>query len=130
MEMRKILSLSLLLILLSFGAALAGQDRIPPPFDKIKEMVLKTEPDEDGDYFLFYETKMGEEKIVYILGYLQKEKVIGIAKAVGHLFIIQYYEEDGNFTAYWDGAEIAIEPQKAIDVAFKIFRELVERNFI
>src|SRR3990170_3295931 len=107
--------ISLLIIsFLLIGSLTYAQVEIPAPFAKAKEMCLKVKPDVYGRYLINFEFKEAS-MVIYVLGYLSQQMVIGIGKAEnGPLIVVEYHEQTGKFTVHMQGMRIEIPKDEAI----------------
>jgi len=127
-----------LIILLTFSITLSSD--IPYPFFKAKEMALKCPVQPNGDRLLIVEISKNGELLIYRIIYgntistdgkphevviimrIQGNKII----AIGHCFICDDYKY---YVTGIQGFE-ELGREKAIDGAYRMFREMVENNLI
>ena len=130
MRAKRFLIIPILLLLLhGFPYSVMG-DEIPAPFAKAKEMCLRVQPDVYGRHLIIFELQ-DTSIIVYVLGYLSQQMIIGIGKQEdGPLIVGEYHEQTKEFTIYMQGMRMEVSKDKVIEFAFKIFRELVEKKLI
>lgn len=127
--MKKILAVMAILLVVSVTLALA--EEIPAPLQKVKEFCLASNPDQDGDYLLRFPGVFKEQDVEFILGYFPRFGVVGIGiRNENGSYIIQFIEETKEFGVYSNGDVFPIEEELAIDMAFQIFRGMVEGKII
>jgi len=111
--------------------AVASQE-IPAPFAKAKHYAMtRAQPDYLGRYLLTFEGRSDSKYVFYILGYLSRQMIIGVGKAEnGKLVVAEYHESGSKFMIYVGGDRREAAPEKVIEFAFSIFRELVANKLI
>jgi hypothetical protein len=115
----------LLALVLVIGVTSAVTKSPTHVFIQIKEMVLKTDPDKDGDYWIRRE----DDKYVYVIGYTSGH-LPGCAitdKEAGGSLVIVFDENDGAYViaSVFNGnilSERLISEEKATAMAEEIFR--------
>ena len=129
--MKRIMSILAVLAIMGLLVSVALAAEIPAPFSKAKELALASQPDEYGNYVLFFNAGMEGEDYYYIVGYLSSKGTIGIGiRRNGVVGVWEYYEQSETFSIYFDGGLTSITKEEAIEGAFKIFRKLVGQNSI
>jgi len=130
--MKKIM-FTLLVILLGCGLAFGEPKTIPAPFEKAKELALKTTPNESGNYFLEFEGTVNGENYYFLLAFVpqwgDQKGVIGIS---GSGCIFEYTESTQKFTIYIfrRGQTFAADEKIVINGAFETFRKLVSLGLL
>jgi hypothetical protein len=126
-NMKRTIILILLLLLVLSSYVLANN--ILPPFEKAKQMALQCDPDPDGRYLLFIEDR--NTGYVFMIAYLSKTGHIGIGVVMGNdVAAVEFCENTGIFTYYYEGVRQVIDQERAIKAAFLIFRQLVKDRLI
>lgn len=123
--MREIFGGILLILLLS---TLGFAQEIPAPFAKAKELAMRADPDEDGDYI--YKVTLFENGVEVRFGlcWIVTQNLIGIWS--NRFGALAYSVERDEFYVVYMGMLVEVDRSKAIEHAFKIFRELVRRGLI
>jgi hypothetical protein len=124
--MKKILIVMLILMMLFTLCLTAYASEAPAPFAKAKQLLIANDTQ-------MLQWEIGDA--VYFVGYLTNESVIGIGVVKNNKFLVaEYHELTGEFSIYRYSAEINERrmdtKENVTDLAFKIFREIVERKFI
>ena len=111
--------------------------KFPAPFQKAKEIAMKVNPNQDGDYVWIAKINQNGEEIQYkiILGRHQESHehvILGKFKG-GIIFAVAYCKDCDIFHALqyppmsdW----IKIDRNQTIEMAFAFFRELVANGLI
>ena len=112
-----------------------SQVNIPAPFSRAKEMVLKTDIDEACRHLVILELNRNGDSTTYMLGYFIRFKIIGIGRGQGRVLIaVEFDEVNDCFYLFKSRGGMAtrenIKKEKAISLAFEIFREMVSEKLI
>ncbi len=112
-------------------ATLAWAKELPTPFLKIKQMLSKSTPDENGNLMLKYEVGINGDKVIYYFHYFPKTGALGCAKQQGpYVVALSWWGQGESFVvesfAYgkMTGQE-TISEEAATELANKLFREMV-----
>lgn len=130
-------TLNILFIIVFIGCLMTlglSQDlETPAPFGKAKEMALKVSPDHLGRHILFIQDKESNDgvKKTFLIGYLSRSAYIGIGITDGNrTMVVEHNEKIKTFYLYDTGRRMEIEENKAIDLGFMTFGELVAKGLI
>jgi len=128
--MKKAMSVLLCLLLFVIFVPAFAEDA-PAPFQKVKELCLKSQPDVDGDYILEFDGKWEGQEVKFLIGYLPRFSIIGIGlRSDISVYIVQYDENEKEFSAFVNGYMQPLRIDLAIERAFLIFREIVSAKII
>jgi len=121
--------ISLLLVIVFLAFSTMAWAEAPAPFEYIKGYAMDmVTPDSDGDYIVNIELNDNGQLVRFAFGYLVEAGIIAIGKE-GLGFII-YNEKDKSFGRPYGSYLFRLEEEKAIEMAYVIFRELLERNLL
>ncbi len=131
--MRK--SLICILFLIVVLLAVSTFAEAPAPFEKIKEMALKSPLDDLCRHMVMFNINIDERMVSYIIVYLPAVGVTAIGKAEGmKVCVIEFWEKEGKFTELTQSngrlVRNPIPQQNACNKAFSIFKEMVGEKLI
>lgn len=123
--------LSLIIVLL----AVSTFAETPAPFEKIKEIALKSPLDDQCRHMVTFDINVDGRMVSYIIVYLPTLGVTAIGKADGgKVCVIEFWEKENKFTELTqsNGKLIRnpISQQDACNKAFSIFREMIGEKLI
>lgn len=131
--MKKSLICILSLIVVLFAVSVFAE--VPAPFEKIKEIALKSPLDEQCRHMVTFDINVDGRIVSYIIVYLPTLGVTAIGKAEGtKICIIEFWEKEGKFTELTQSnnklIRNSLSPQDACNKAFSIFKEMVGEKLI
>ncbi len=128
---RKILTVVVGIVLLA-SMALA----LSAPFDRIKPICMKCEPNVNGDYIWKRDVGTNGEMTTYFMGFFPKFNAVGFAMlkdgmlvSVTHILPKNTYVFEVSIQNQLIEQRVITE-QEATETAFKFFRELVDKKLI
>lgn len=141
---KHLITLLVVIFVILFGITIVWTANIqhPAPFQKAKEIALQVPIDANGEYLWQATISRNGQRMTYQIAHAnlmtmdgQRHDIVVIIRSIGnHVVAIATCAICNDFK-YIDTARgvmyfTPIDREKAIEAAFRVFRELVENNFI
>ncbi len=131
MRKSSICILSLIVVLIAVSAFA----ETPAPFEKIKEIALKSPLDSQCRHIVTFDINIDGNVVSYVIVYFPILGATAIGKAEGgKVCVVEFWEKEGKFTELTqsNGKLIRnlISQQDACNKAFSIFREMVGEKLL